>query len=143
MTVRYEVSVVVRDAPERVWAWWTDYGPVGHAETVGHGIGKARREVLARDGERIVLRESAMGMPFLHHEVELHPERRAFRETSELYDAWWSFEAHPEGTLVRREVEVHPRGAARFTPRALARWAAQKDLEHHAKAYEREKGHFR
>ena len=141
--MRYEVSAVVRDAPESVWAWWTDYGEVGHSEIVGHGFGRARREVVAKEGDRITLRESAMGMPVLRHEVELHPARRAFRETSELFDAWWSFEAHPDGTLVRREVEVHPRGAGKLAPRGVARWLAQKDLEHHARAYEKEKGHFR
>lgn len=134
--MRYEVKAVVRDSPERVYAWWTDYGPVGHKETVSHGFGSATREIVEREGDVVVLRESLLGARVLEHRVELHPSRRAFRETSDLFEAWWSFERCPEGTCVRREVEVKG-GAEKMTPRALARWFAQKDLDHHVRQYER------
>lgn len=131
--MRHEVSATIRDAPERVWAWWTDYGPVGHEETVRHGIGTSRRRVVSKEGDVVVLRESFLGATLLEHRIELHPARRAFRETSRRFDAWWSFEPAPEGTLVRRDIEIR----ARFAPLGLARWAARRDLEYHAREYER------
>lgn len=138
--MRFVVSTLVRDAPERLYAWWTDYGPVGRKETVGHGLGWSRREVVARDGDTVVLKESTLGVPLLTHRIELHPARLAFRESADLFEAWWSFEPAPEGTTVRREIEVSSRAGA-MAPRGLLRWGNQRDLDHHAKEYE--KGHQR
>lgn len=134
--MRFVVSTLVRDAPAKVYAWWTDYGPVGHKETVGHGLGWSQREVVSRTGDVVVLQERALGLPLLTHRIELHPARLAFRESADLFEAWWTFEPAPEGTTVRREVEVRGR-AGRFAPEAVAKWGNQRDLEHHAKEYER------
>ena len=134
--MRYEVSAIVHDSPERVWAWWTDYGPAGHKEQVDHGLAWSDRTVVARDGDTLELRESVLGVTVLRHRVELHPSRRAFRETSDAFEAWWTYQRCPDGTRVRREVQVTGR-AAKLAPRGLTVWTAQKDLDHHVDEYER------
>lgn len=134
--MRFVVSALVHDAPERVFAWWTDYGPTGHRETVSHGLGWSRREVVARDGDLVVLKERALGVPLMTHRLELHPARLAFRERADAFEAWWTFEPAAEDTTVRREVEVRSR-AGRRAPAGLVRALIQRDLDHHAKAYER------
>lgn len=134
--MRYEVSAIVRDSPERVWIWWTDYGDAGDKYRVWHGFAWSDREIVAREGNIIDMRESIFGVPVLRHRVELHPARRALRETSDAFEAWWSFEAHPDGTRVRRMVEVGGK-AARLAPRGLTVWSARKDIHHHAREYEK------
>lgn len=134
--MRYHVTALIRDSPERVWAWWTDYGPVGHRERITHGFAWSDRTIVARDGDTVEMRESVLGVTVLRHRVELHPSQRAFKETSEAFTAWWSFERVPDGTLVRREVEVVGK-AAKLAPRGLTIWTAQKDLDHHAREYAR------
>ena len=130
--MRYEVSAVVPGRPEDVYAWWTDYGPVGSEQRVTHGIGWSDRTVESRDGDRIVLRESVLGITVLRHTVELHPAQLALKESADAFVSWWSFEAVPSGgTRIRRQVEVLGRGA-RLAPRSLTAWSAQKDLDHHA-----------
>lgn len=134
--MRFEVSTYVRGTPEEVYAWWTDYGPAGHQETVGHGLGMTRRTVVSRQGDVIELKEAVLGVPVLKHRVELHPARLAFRETADMYESWWSFERSGEGTRVRREVEVKHR-VGKLAPGGLTAWANKRDLDHHAKEYER------
>lgn len=136
--MRFVVSAHVRDAPGRVYAWWTDYGPAGHRETVSHGLGWTQREVVARDGDRVVLKERALGVPLMTHRLELHPARLALRESADAFDAWWTFEPAADGTTVRREVEVRSR-AGGMVPQGLLRWGTQRDLDHHAREYERER----
>lgn len=138
--MRYQVRAIVRDSPERVWAWWTDYGAGGHRERISHGFGWSDRTIVSRDADTIEMRESVLGVTVLRHRVELHRSQRAFKETCDAFTAWWSFERVPEGTLVRREVDVLGR-AAKLTPQGLTVWAAQRDLDHHAREYER--SHFR
>jgi hypothetical protein len=133
--MRVEVSALVKDAPERVFAWWTDYGAVGHEETVDHGMGRSRRRVVGREGDVVTLEERVLGLKVATHTVELHPARLAFRERAEAFEAWWSFEPAPEGTRVRREVEV--KGPGRFAPVAIVRAFNQRDVEHHAREYDR------
>lgn len=130
--MRYEVSTVVPGRPEDVYAWWTDYGAVGGRERVGHGIGWSDRTVKTREGDRVELRESVLGITVLEHAVELHRARLALKEQADAFTAWWTFEPTPEGgTRIRRQVETIGR-LADLAPLGLTRWAAQKDLDHHA-----------
>jgi len=130
--VRYEVASIVRASPASVWGWWTDHGPPGTRERISHGFGSSMRTVVSREGDVLVLRETVAGVPVLTHRVELHAAQRAFKEEARAFTAWWRFEDAPEGTRVRREVETRA-----WAPRWLVRWAAQRDLDHHARECER------
>lgn len=135
--MRYEVSAVVPGRPEDVFAWWTDYGAVGSRERIGHGVGWSDRTIESREGDRVVMRESILGVTVMRHAVDLHRDRLALKETADAFTAWWSFEAVPGGgTRIRRQVEVHGRGA-KLAPRGLTVWSAQKDLDHHARDWTR------
>lgn len=135
--MRFEVEAIVRRPPEAVWSWWTDYGPVGHAETLWHGQGWSRRKVIAREGDRITMRESVLGVPIVTHTVELDAARRRFRERSKSFESFWAFEPHPDGTRVRRDFEMKSRPAP---PEAIARALTQRDLDTHARQCERDLG---
>lgn len=137
--MRFEIEAIIRARPGDVFAWWTDYGEAGHVERVGHGLGWSRREVLRRREDEVVLRETlpVLRVPLVEHRVRIERDRRRLHESSEdAFDAYWTFEEHPDGTRVRREVEVAPR-LARFTTAKLTRVLMQRDLDHHARECER------
>jgi hypothetical protein len=147
--MRFEVTAET-DAPvEEVWRWWTDYGSPGETAMVGHGFGaKGRRRVVeARDGH-VVLDESIPlpfvgGLQVVRHELNIDHDARRIRETAVEgmpYESVWSFETTATGgTRVRREFTAE-RGPAKLTPAAMARPFAERDLKHHLKEFERERG---
>lgn len=136
------VSVESRVPLAQAWAWWTDFGAVGSESVLDHGMGRTRRTVKARWGNRIVLEErpdvpGGRHLPPFRHSVDLDTEARLFVETAATYEARWTFEATPSGgTRITRA--LRPKGVGRLAPDLLSRKAMERDLRTHVAEMERE-----
>lgn len=146
-SVLLEASTWVPAPPDRVWAWWTDYGTAGTTSRVRHGLGSSERRVLLAEGDRVVLEES-MPLPFggragaVRHELRFFPSERRILEcaTDHAFESTWRFSPDGEGTRVSRAVKVRGRvahwGAPVLAP--IARAFVARDLEAHAREAQRE-----
>ncbi len=145
--MRVVASVVVPAPPDEVWAWWTDFGAPGETVRVSHGLGATRREILARERNRIVLRER-FGAAHFDHDVVVHADARRLDEHY-LGGAWrpfravWRFgpEAGGRATRVSRDLDVDVPGPAvlQDLEAPAARRLVEMDLRAHAREFERDR----
>ena len=136
--VSVESSVPVAQA----WAWWTDFGPVGVETVVDHGLGRTRRTVKARIGDRVVIEErpdlpGGSRLPPFRHSVNVDEAAHILVETAPTFEAVWTFEPTAAGgTRITRRLTQ--RGIGRLAPEILSRPAIERDLRAHVKQMEKD-----
>lgn len=148
--MRIVASVVARASPADVWAWWTDYGEPGEKQRVSHGLASAMREVVSREGNRIVLRDALPGnVAAIEHDVVIHEDARRLEEhyvrgPGVPYRAVWRFEPEDGGraTRVTRVIDASTRvpGFLQELAAPAVRRGVEADMRAHVREMERDIG---
>ena len=128
-------------APEEAFRWWSRFEE-GHADHPGFSQEGAGRRILRATEREVEMEDTArlLGWRFVERTVAtLDPPAAVHlrgRNNLSTFHGTYRFEAHPEGTRVRFEGEVRPRGLLRAVSLlgkplvwAFVRW----DLRLHAR----------
>lgn len=141
--MRVVASVVAPAPPDAVFEWWTDYGEPGERARVHHGLGASTREVLRREGDRLVLRDRFAGA-HLDHDVRVRASERRVDENyvggvGLPYRSTWRFEPADGGRATRITREFHASvpgpGFLEELGAPAVRRALEKDMEAHVREF--------